>query len=97
MGTVMVGGMTPWAPVDKQAARKSGWAGQTTTTAVVSLTTWCDTRVPKELAQWASWIWTVAVGRAQFQGINILFQYFSYSKFEKYNSCTSYSQIFSKL
>jgi hypothetical protein len=40
---------------------------------------------------------TVAVGRAQFQGLNILFQYFSYSKFEKLNSCTSCSLNFSKL
>jgi hypothetical protein len=40
---------------------------------------------------------TVAVGRAQFQGLNILFQYFSYSKFEKFKSCTSYSSSFSKL
>jgi hypothetical protein len=38
----------------------------------------------------------VAVGRAQFQGLNILFQYFN-SKFEKYKSCTSYSPNFSKL
>jgi hypothetical protein len=40
---------------------------------------------------------TVAVGRTQCHGLNILFQYFYYSKFEKYKSCTSYSPNFSKL
>jgi hypothetical protein len=47
--------------------------------------------------RWADWAGTVAVGRAQFQSLNILFQYFYYSKFEKYKSCTSYSPTFSKL
>jgi hypothetical protein len=43
------------------------------------------------------WIKMIAVGQAQFQGLNILFQYFYYSKFEKYKSCTSYSPNFSRL
>jgi hypothetical protein len=53
--------------------------------------------VLKELAGWAGWVGTVTVGRTQFQFLNILFQYFSYSKFEKYKSCTSRSPKFSKL
>jgi hypothetical protein len=47
--------------------------------------------------RWADSVGTVAVGRAQFQGLNILFQYFYYSKFEKCKSCTSYSPNFSKV
>jgi hypothetical protein len=43
------------------------------------------------------WSEAVAVGRAQFHGLNILFQYFFYSKFEKYKSCTSGSPNFFKL
>jgi hypothetical protein len=46
---------------------------------------------------WTDYAGTVAVGRAQFQCLNILFQYFYYSKFEKYKSCTSCSPNFSKL
>jgi hypothetical protein len=77
-----------------------GWAGWTTVAAPVGLVTWCDTRVLKELAGWAGWagwVGTVTVGRLQLQGLNILFQYFSYSKFEKYKNCTSHSPNFSKL
>jgi hypothetical protein len=92
-----MGGMTLWAPVDKQAAGKPGRAGRTTEVAPVSLVTWCDMHGLKELAQWAGWVRAVAVGRAQFQGLNILFQYFYYSKFDKYKSCASYYPMFSKL
>jgi hypothetical protein len=35
--------------------------------------TWCNTCALKELVGWAGWVGTVAVGRAQFQGLNILF------------------------
>jgi hypothetical protein len=93
----MAGGMTPWASFNKQAVGKSGWAGRTAVAEPVGLTNWCDTCALMELAGWAGWVGTVIVGRAQFQGLNILFQYFSYSKFEKYKSCTSLSPIFSKL
>jgi hypothetical protein len=37
---------------------------------------------------------TVAVGRAQFHGLNILFQYFYYYKLEKYKNSTSFSPKF---
>jgi hypothetical protein len=97
VGAATVGGMTPWVPVDKQAVGKPGWAGWTTVAAPVGLVTWCDTRVLKELAGWAGWVGTVTVGWLQLQGLNILFQYFSYSKFEKYKNCTSHSPKFSKL
>jgi hypothetical protein len=97
VGAVTVGGMTPWAPVDKHAVGKPRWAGQTVVAALVDLMTWCNTRAVKELAGWAGWVGIVTVGRPQLQGLNILFQYFSYSKFEKYKSCTSRSLNFSKL
>jgi hypothetical protein len=64
VGAMTVGGMTPWAPVDKQAAGKPGRAGWTAAATAVDLTTWCDTRALKELAQWAGWVGAVAVGRA---------------------------------
>jgi hypothetical protein len=40
---------------------------------------------------------TVQMGRSNFHGLNILFQYFLYSKFEKYKRCTSFSPQFSNL
>jgi hypothetical protein len=54
-------------------------------------------RAQEVFGQWADWARIVAVGRAQFQGLNILFQYFYYSKFEKCKSCTSFPPNFSKL
>jgi hypothetical protein len=92
----MVGGTTPWAPVNKQAVRKLGQADRIPAAAPVGLMTWYNTHTLKEFAGWFSWVGTVTVGQARFQGLNILFQYFSYSKFEKYKSCTSHSPNFSK-
>jgi hypothetical protein len=56
VGTATVGGMTPWAPVDKQAVGKPGRAGRTAEVAPVSLMTWCDTHALMELAQWTGWV-----------------------------------------
>jgi hypothetical protein len=97
VGTDRGHGMTPWAPANKQAVGKLGWAGQIAVATPVGLKTWYDTCALKELAGWAGWVGTVTVSRAQFQGLNILFQYFRYSKFEKYKSCTFLSPNFSKL
>jgi hypothetical protein len=64
VGAAMVGGMTPWAPVDMQAVGKPGRVGQTVAAAPIGLVTWCDTRALKELAGWAGWVGIVAVGPA---------------------------------
>jgi hypothetical protein len=89
----------PWAAQDqgRRRSRGRGGGGRSISNAACAQRGRLGARAQEVFGQWADWAGTVAVGRAQFQGLNILFQYFYYFKFEKYKSCTCRSPIFSKL
>jgi hypothetical protein len=74
-----------WAARDQgqQRSRGRGGGGRSIGNAACARRGRLGARALEVFGRWADWVGTVAVGRAQFQGLNILFQYFYHSKFEK--------------